>query len=76
METSPGILWTAMPLELVTEGLLPEATAPVERMVDGRMVLVTPGADGMGTVERLLSTDPADYLDPRWQPGTRISLAD
>lgn len=24
---------------------------------------------------RIFSTDPQDYLDPRWQPGSTISLA-
>ncbi|HYG59882.1 MAG TPA: YlzJ-like family protein [Symbiobacteriaceae bacterium] len=74
MDSGAGILWTAMPLELVTEGLLPQAEACVEQTVEGRLLLVTPSHDGYGTVQRLLSTDPADYLDPRWQPGCRVPL--
>jgi hypothetical protein len=63
-----------MPMELVTQGLEPEMTACVEQRVEGRLLLVTPGPGGTGTVQRLISTDPFDYLDPRWQPGTVLPL--
>jgi hypothetical protein len=76
MESGPGILWTTMPLEMVMEGAATEAAvAPcLEMAVDGRMLQVLPGRDGTGTVQRLISGDPQDYLDPRWQPGVRIHL--
>jgi hypothetical protein len=73
-ESGPGVLWTAMPIELVVEGLEPQATACVEQWVEGRLLLVTPGAGGVGTVQRLVSSDPFDYLDPRWQPGAVLRL--
>lgn len=72
--TGPGILWTAMPMELVTQGLVPEAEACVECAVEGRLLLVTPGAHGTGVVQRLISSDPQDYMDPRWQPGAVVPL--
>lgn len=73
-ELGPGLLWTAMPLELVVDGLAPQASACVELRVEGRLLQVLPGDGGMGTVQRLISTDPRDYLDPRWQPGAPITL--
>jgi hypothetical protein len=36
----------------------------------GRLCLARRAPDGTTTVERLFSTDPRDYLDPRFQPGT------
>lgn len=74
MELGASILWTAMPVEMVVQGLEPQGPAAMEMMVDGRLLQVLPGQNGQGTVQRLLSTDPQDYLDPRWQPGTVINL--
>ena len=74
-DIGPGLLWTAMPMELVVEGLVPQATACVELQVEGRLLQVLPGGSGVGTVQRLISTNPEDYLDPRWQPGASIPLS-
>lgn len=68
----PGILWSVMPIELVIDGMAPALPARVEMSVEGRVLEVEPGSDGMATVVRLVSTDPRDYLDPRFQPGARI----
>lgn len=70
-EAGPGILWSVVPLELVLEG---EAPVAVERVVEGRLMQVLPHGDGSATLVRLLSPRPGDYLDPRWQPGSRIAL--
>jgi hypothetical protein len=72
-EQGPGVLWTAMPLELVTAGL---TAAPdwVEHRIEGRLVLVAPAGDGTGRIERLLSTAPDDYLNPRFAPGSVVHL--
>lgn len=75
MEIGASILWTAMPVEMVIDGLQPQAPAAVDMVVEGRLLQVLPGQNGQGTVQRLLSTDPQDYLDPRWQPGMVINLA-
>lgn len=71
-----GLIWTAMPIELVAEGLLPAdpAPAPVEIRVEDRLLQVQPGADGSATICRLISPDPQDYLDPRWQPGASVNM--
>ncbi len=75
MNEAFGLLWTAIPVELVTDGLMPEAQACVEIEVDGRRIQVIPGNDGTGTVQRLISLEPADYLDPRFQPGARVPMS-
>lgn len=43
-----------------------------EMEVAGKKVLVTVNDRGEQVIARLLSTDPADYLDPRWTPGNVI----
>lgn len=42
------------------------------RMVSGRLCLIRVDTRGVPRLERLLSTDPQDYLDTRWQPGQPI----
>ena len=73
-DTGCSVLWSAIPSEWVVDGLLPPAPAAMEMRVEGRLLQVLPGANGTGMVQRLLSTDPQDYLDPRWQPGAQVSL--
>ncbi len=31
--------------------------------------------NGQAQIVRLLSANPSDYLNPRWQPGTKIGFA-
>lgn len=63
-------LYTVMPLELVFEQ--PAGNdVPVEVESQGRRLLVQRSGQSWSVV-RLLSTDPADFLDPRWQPGTTL----
>lgn len=40
--------------------------------VAGKRMIVTVGAQGEQRISRLLSTDPNDFLDPRWTPGNMI----
>lgn len=74
MDVGPGLLWTVMPMDLVVDGLLPPPAPRLEMQVGGRILQVIPGSGGSGTIERLISTDPRDYLDPAWQPGSQIAL--
>lgn len=66
------IIHTVMPMELV----FPSEPAAL-RLLDcgGRQVLARRDEAGW-CVERLLSSDPADFLDPRWQPGTPVPGSD
>ncbi|MEW8977325.1 MAG: YlzJ-like family protein [Symbiobacterium sp.] len=73
-DCGPGVLWSALPLELVLEGLVQPPAAVREVVVDGRLLQVTPGGDGHGTVVRLISGRAEDYLDARFQPGARVRL--
>mgnify|MGYP000150041576 CR=1 FL=1 len=73
-DSGPVVLWSVMPLELVLEGLFPAEAALRDVVVEGRLLQVVPGQDGFGTVVRLVSGRAHDYLDPRFQPGTRVPL--
>ncbi|MCL4516246.1 MAG: YlzJ-like family protein [Firmicutes bacterium] len=67
------MLYTVMPVETVMgwdEGD-PEL---VEVEVGGVLMQVLPDGQGGGVVERLLSTDPQDYLKAEFQPGNRVHL--
>lgn len=74
MECGPSILWSVMPMELVMEGMAPAFPPRAEMQLDGRVLEVEPGNDGTALLVRLVSTNPQDYLDPRFQPGARIRL--
>lgn len=67
-----ALLYTIGPLDVLAlhEASVKGATqAPRLLTWQGRSVLVTVNAQGETVIERLLSTRPADYLDPRLQPG-------
>ncbi len=50
----------------------PEDKVITQRWIHGRLCLVWRDDDGTDRLERLLSTDPSDYLDPRFQPNSPI----
>lgn len=61
----PGVIWSVLP----PAGLPAGGTGMLtERWSGGRLVLT----DGTGTVVRLISGNPQDYLDPRFQPGAPL----
>jgi len=67
------ILYTIATPEQVWQG--PESRPrPVEIPLEGgaRFLIVEPQSHGMAKVVRLVSTDPADYLDERWSPHRMI----
>lgn len=68
------LLYTPIPLELVLEGIEPERHFR-EGVVSGVPVLIEEVSPGRGRLERVLSTDPFDYLDPVLRPGMEIILA-
>ncbi len=72
------VLYTIVPPEIIygdDEGEEGDAPAP-EQLVEmgGVPLLVRPDGRGGNVVSRLLSTNPRDFLDPRWQPGTRVRV--
>lgn len=66
-----GVLYTIYPTEVVLEEA-EESRVVLEMSVNGHRILATRGLGGGLAVERLLSTDPADYLDPALQPGAAV----
>lgn len=68
------ILHTVMPLELVTEGLFGEPAPQREVTLQGHRLIVEDGPGGLSRIVRLISTDPAEYLDPRWTPGQAVRI--
>ncbi len=72
-------LYTIVPFEIIfaeDEEDERETKGMAEQLVDvsGVSLLVRPDGAGGGVVTRVLSTDPQDFLDRRWQPGSRIRL--
>ncbi|HBQ95446.1 MAG: YlzJ-like family protein [Firmicutes bacterium] len=61
---------------LAIEDIFPEkpAASPVrEWWIDGRLCLVRRDDDGYFRLERLVSSDPQDYLDQRFQPNRVVA---
>ncbi|MDA8194625.1 MAG: YlzJ-like family protein [Thermaerobacter sp.] len=66
------MLYTPMPLDAVFPPDYREQC--LEVMVDGKLCLVLRGQDGLIRLERLISTDPADFLNPRYTPHSVLGL--
>lgn len=67
------ILYTIFPEEVIfatteAEKQSSEA-APVEIEKGGVRLMVLPHTGGRMEVVRVISTDPQDYMNPKWQPG-------
>ncbi|MFO7245690.1 MAG: YlzJ-like family protein [Thermaerobacter sp.] len=72
----PGIHWDGIPLAVIwtvaDPGLVWGGAAPEplrEAAWQGRRVLLRRDPEGWDRVERVLSPDPEDFLDPRLAPG-------
>lgn len=66
------ILYTPMPIEAV----FPAGDDGSRRRwvaIHGRLCLVEADACGLPRLIRLGSTDPIDFLDPRFQPGALVT---
>ncbi len=73
------MLYTIIPFEAIfdseTESGPPESSADEVVIKQGSVSLLTqalPG--GQYKINRIISTDPEDYLKPEWQPGSIMSL--
>jgi len=66
------MLWTIMPLNVVMDGS--ELHQPIYTEIPWKsgVLLVEETGQSAARVVRLLSTDPADYLEPAVQPGRII----
>ncbi len=64
------MLWSIYPAEVIFGD--PSATPPEEVSVAGRTFIVSRLPDGGRRIERLISSDPSDYLRPEWTPGKQL----
>ncbi|EGK13737.1 YlzJ-like family protein [Kroppenstedtia eburnea] len=68
------IYYSVIPVEVALQDPAQPEPEIREVLVDGVSMMVELDGPGEGRILRLLSTDPAHYLDPRYQPGSRVSL--
>ncbi len=65
------VLYTIYPQETIFQ--VEEARNYLTVEVDNR-VFVIELTDGQARIVRLISHDPRDYLNPHWQPGTKLNF--
>ncbi|MEF3304892.1 YlzJ-like family protein [Paenibacillus sp. GYB003] len=68
------ILYTAVPIETVLEGMDDPRPATVEMTVNGVMMQIEPVSPYSGKIVRLLSPDPTHFLNPDYAPGKLIDF--
>lgn len=72
------MLYTIIPLEAIFDPEMEtssgESTAEVEIKQGPVSLLAQPLPGGQYKINRIISTDPQDYLRPEWQPGSIMSL--
>lgn len=66
------ILWTVMPLEIVLAKREDENPPYREIRYRGALLLLEPTGISGGRIVRVISSNPAHYLDPSLQPGNII----
>lgn len=69
-----SIIYTPLPLELVLDGIDKAGPQYQEIEVAGAKLMVEQTGIAQGRVVRLISTDPRDYLQAQYQPGTEIKF--
>ncbi len=68
------LIWTIIPEDLVFAGI-ENVKSGREVMYCGRRLLVSPMPEGKMCIMRVISSNPRDFMDPRFQPGTVIDRA-
>lgn len=67
-------LYTIVPIEDVLEGF-DEDNRKVMIIQRGRLTMEVEPFKGLtGRIVRVVSSDPADFLDEQWQPGNLVGL--
>ncbi|TVX97606.1 YlzJ-like family protein [Cohnella terricola] len=66
-------LYTAMPLELVLDGIQNEPEPAILATINGMTMQLAPVAPGIGRIVRLISAPLDRYLMPEYAPGQMIS---
>ncbi|HHY04530.1 MAG TPA: hypothetical protein GX534_05030 [Thermoanaerobacterales bacterium] len=67
------LLYTTMPMEIVLENLEKEYEFKELDMGNSKLVIEQTGIN-TGRIVRLISSDPQDYLNPKFTPGNTISF--
>lgn len=67
------MIWSIIPTELIFEGA-DQMKAPRSLNYQGKKILAREGADGKFSLISLLSSDPADFLDSRFTPGSVVDI--
>jgi len=69
------ILYTPMQLELVTEGIEKMCHPDIDEIfLDGVKAVVEYAGSGRVKVLKLLSTNPRDFLNPKFLPGNIVNI--
>lgn len=73
------MLYTIIPSEAIFDSAtetssVESAAAEVEIKQGSVSLLAQPLPGGQYKINRIVSTDPQDYLKPEWQPGSIMSL--
>lgn len=68
------ILYTPVPKEIIFQPDMAAYEKRKEVIYEGVPMLVEYGENNSCRIVRLLSTDPAHYLDPRFMPGNTIAV--
>jgi hypothetical protein len=68
------IHYTALPLEVVMDGIEKMEATDIEIMINGIMMQVQPLNTTQATIVRIMSGNPQDYLNPQYSPGRIIEF--
>lgn len=69
-ELPVSVMYTLVGREQLLADLPAPSMAVRELKMGAKTLILGPGANGALRINQLLSTDPADFLNPKWQPGT------
>lgn len=64
------IIYSPVPVEMLFKSE-PEKNFQ-ELTIDNRIIVVDQTQSSIPSIHRVISTDPQDYLNPNFQPGSRI----
>jgi len=70
------MFYTITPVEEIFDELFADNVPRFEIIRGGLSMQVEQVGNTQGRIVRLFSTDPQDYLNPAWQPGMLINLAE
>lgn len=69
------IMWTIVSDEILWQQEETSQPRQLELRLGSRVLLLEVDQGGNARVSRLISSDPSDYLDPKFQPGSSYPLS-